>query len=330
MDSPTSPSRSVVLLVTPGRMCSWTIEAAHYVAHSYGTLPVVFADTDTHIDPTGPATIYVSSYPSADLMRLALEVPSRALLIIEPLAEVIEHLLDHSGCTLPEAIRFAAASAARLTLAADSRRVPLVTSTNLDRGGLVQEILAIATGALVDHPLSAQTLAQFFPEPAAKPFTEAPERGKQLQFALAMLEPVYLRLAGGNGEHTVVTWPWQMLYSGDTLSSLTTSIIDITGPARILLYGPYLCLPAGHWTVSIVIAFSADAMDTPLLVGLYAAEIPLGEVSVRACAAGWFTVDFPVEVHDPTQPIELRIATLEGAIEGEIAVGRAEFTSSSG
>lgn len=321
-------ARSVVLLVTPGVVANWVVEAARVAALSAGGMPVMFADATTEIDASARPAIYVSSYPSASLLALALAAPERTLMVVEPALAVIGHLRQRAGCSLQEAIRFASASAAHLMAAAESGRLPILSAAALDRTRLTREIVLLINGARAAEALNAQEVARLFPAVPDGERAQAAGDEAATRVVLNVLSSIYTRLTGAGSQDLSIIWPWQVFYSGDSQAQLASAIADMTGGARILYYGPYFHLPAGRWTARIMLAFSADAVGMPVSIGIYSDQT-LGEVMVRVQGAGVFAATVPMAVHDPARPIELRVATREGAIEGWVALGMAEFSPDS-
>lgn len=317
----------VVLLVTPGFLVHWTQEAARLIAHLAGDgREVSFVDAATPLDPDAPPAILVASYPSAELMAFATSGAARTLVIAEAAQDVVAFLQDRSGVSFAEAVRYACASAARLLGVAAHPGVTRLAPMPLDREGLFAAIRAVITGEPVDAVEPSHLPPSHFSPPWSPPVaTDIPESaGQQDAIVSGVLGALYGRLRGEPGAGGAVVWSWQLFFSGDTLSPLGSAVVDMTGGARTLLYGPYLHLPAGRWSARVVLAFSADGLDTPLSLGFHAGAA-LAEVRVQAAAPGIFAADFPVEIADPAAPIELRIATCEGAIEGRIALGMVEF-----
>ena len=104
-------------------------------------------------------------------------------------------------------------------------------------------------------------------------------------------------------------------------------VTDLTGGARILYYGPYLYLPAGAWKARMMVGFSAGARSMPFSVDVYAGQDPLAIATMVPESKGVYHAAFRFEHHLPDIPIEVRLRTDRGAIEGRVALGRVEFTA---
>ncbi len=122
-----------------------------------------------------------------------------------------------------------------------------------------------------------------------------------------------------------VIWPTQAFLSGDRPDTPASLVADLTGGARILYYGPYFYLPAGYWTARMIVGFSAGARRTPFSVEVYGGRL-LAHATMVPEAKGVFRASFGFVHDDALQPVEVRVRTDRGAIEGRLALGNIEFT----
>ncbi|TAL81486.1 MAG: hypothetical protein EPN75_03995 [Beijerinckiaceae bacterium] len=101
--------------------------------------------------------------------------------------------------------------------------------------------------------------------------------------------------------------------------------IDLTGPARILFYGPYFHLPPGKWEIiaSFHVAgnLSGNALLIEVLSGLNV--IAKGTFLLPIKGTYGFTIRFPV--FEPREPIQLRASLSYGAIEGVFSLGEVKI-----
>lgn len=112
-------------------------------------------------------------------------------------------------------------------------------------------------------------------------------------------------------------WPPALFFGTEPLGSPLQEKIDLTGPARPILYGPYMHLPTGVWDVVIRFTISENRSGNALLIEWLAANDIKQSAKVSTLPeAGKFQGALQVEVTDPRDPLQLRISILEGAIEG--------------
>jgi hypothetical protein len=138
----------------------------------------------------------------------------------------------------------------------------------------------------------------------------------------ATIEP--LAAGGALGPHRPVVWPREMFLVADD-GRPATGIIDVTGRSRCLLYGPYLRLPVGHWSCSLMFGCDTAAVGLPMIADIIAGGV-LNQVNFTIDAAGIFEIEMPFENTGPDNQIEVRLFSGKAAFEGHIAIGRAKLT----
>ena len=124
-------------------------------------------------------------------------------------------------------------------------------------------------------------------------------------------------------------WPTQLFMTTDPIGAPYIDHIDLVGPARVLLYGPYLHLPIGRWRMTVEIQIENNESGNQLK-----AELAF-DLDTRVCVSGplparthaEFQLDF--EIVEPREAVQLRLILLQGAIEGEfrllrVAVARSD------
>lgn len=241
-------------------------------------------------------------------------VPS--VLVLEDADAAIAHFQD-AGQPLDEAIRNACVIAMSLGDLVDSARVMTVTRSNFDGArNVVAELRRHAGFAAGD---SDSASAHPAPEPVTPPLPRTDDM-------VAVLEEV-LRpscLYGLTGQRVPITWPRACLMWGDRPGHPVPRIIDLTGPARILTYGPYVPLPPGAWRMNVTLAISRTACGTPLSLKLQGRSA-LGRFAFTADQPGLYKASFPVRVRSPREVLECYLETERGAIEGCIGVDRIAF-----
>lgn len=97
--------------------------------------------------------------------------------------------------------------------------------------------------------------------------------------------------------------------------------VDITGRARFLVYGPYIDLPPGSWSATVVLGFSAEAAGMSFMVEAFAGRQlcctrvePSVEQIIEADLQ--FVIDNSID-----QPLQIRIANERAAFDGRLALG---------
>lgn len=116
-----------------------------------------------------------------------------------------------------------------------------------------------------------------------------------------------------------IRWPVEVFFSQTPqrlISGVTPDPISLLGPSRYIYFGPYLCLPPGHWTLHAVFEvkenLSYNKVEVDICQGDSVLSYGLFDIPVR----GTFEVLTEIEVKQPERPLEFRIFMKEGAIEG--------------
>jgi hypothetical protein len=122
----------------------------------------------------------------------------------------------------------------------------------------------------------------------------------------------YAPLAEGREPEEIV-WPLPLFHRPDDRP--WGDPIDLTGPARVVLFGPYMHLPAGDWTARV--EFEIDGAVSGVEA---AADVRINEVVTEKAfvmpAKGIFAYELSFRVEDPHQAVEIRLFMKKSAIEG--------------
>jgi hypothetical protein len=118
-------------------------------------------------------------------------------------------------------------------------------------------------------------------------------------------------------------WGRDLFFVGDAPDTQANSVIDVSGPVRYLLFGPYMALPPGQWVATIVLAVSKEAANlsysVEVLAGARFTFLARGVIQPRGQGLCELSVDFAVS-ESTDQPIEFRIANLQNAFGGRLAL----------
>ncbi len=112
-------------------------------------------------------------------------------------------------------------------------------------------------------------------------------------------------------------WPIALFFGTEPLGSPLPKQIDLTGPARPILYGPYMHLPAGDWLATIRFTISENKSGNAALVEWLAGNEIIQSARISSLPeVGEFQFSLNVKITDPREPLQIRLSILEGAIEG--------------
>jgi hypothetical protein len=145
---------------------------------------------------------------------------------------------------------------------------------------------------------------------------------KMVEGALA----AYAKCFAGDDLGTIIWRRELFIVNGDSGQGLTDAL-DVRGGLRILIFGPYIHLPAGSWTARVVLGFSPEAAGHKFLVDAFSLSMPpsgrqLGSTSFQPERAGVYTVDINFSLDEPSgQGVEIRVWVCSDYARGQLAFG---------
>ena len=115
-------------------------------------------------------------------------------------------------------------------------------------------------------------------------------------------------------------WPSSTFHLTDKEATPAIDYIDLMGPAKLLVFGPYFGLPRGRWIavpgVSVADNLSGNKITIDISTNL-GTEI-LAKVQAKLPAEGDYWGEIQFEVPYSHLPIEVRLFLDQGAIEGKL------------
>ncbi len=112
-----------------------------------------------------------------------------------------------------------------------------------------------------------------------------------------------------------VHWPREVFLDSADQGNPLCRTLDLTGPARLLFYGPFLHLPRGSWFATATFEVRNNLSGNFLKIDLYYEGV-IGEWECEMPRDGIYKFDLQFEVFEPRFPIQIRFYIKEGAIEG--------------
>ena len=146
------------------------------------------------------------------------------------------------------------------------------------------------------------------------------------------LQPYLTYFAGGELESVV--WEPDLFYVADDSAGAprrpAVGPIDLTGRARFLVFGPYINLPPGPWSATVVMAFSAEAAGHSFIIEA-AAGTQLAYERVQPTAEQVIETSLQFAIANSVdQPVEIRIVSERAAFDGRMALGYVSLVPRSG
>jgi hypothetical protein len=137
------------------------------------------------------------------------------------------------------------------------------------------------------------------------------------------LQPYVGYFAGGELEPIV--WEPDLFFTNEDRADgrLRPAVrpIDVTGRARILIFGPYINLPPGAWSATIVTAFSAETAGNSFVVEV-TAGVQLGYERVQPAGEQVIEINLQFTIDESiSQPVEIRLISERAAFDGRLVLG---------
>ena len=102
--------------------------------------------------------------------------------------------------------------------------------------------------------------------------------------------------------------------------------VDLTGRARVVIYGPGINLPPGAWSANVALGLSSETAGMSFLVEVYAGR-QLNCNRVTSVGAQVLAVAVPFVVDTVLdRSIEIRIVSERAAFDGRLALGQVTLT----
>jgi hypothetical protein len=96
--------------------------------------------------------------------------------------------------------------------------------------------------------------------------------------------------------------------------------IELTGPARCLIWGPYLHLPPGEWVARVEFEVRENWTGNSLQAEIYDGVDIMAIVRTNLPSEGLFSFELPFSLPVCDRRLEIRLNLMKGAIEGRFCL----------
>lgn len=339
-------AHDAIALGPPSVLSTWAFDLLREVCTLIPDRAAVRAiDREDPLEPDGDRAplIYLSHFPSPPLRAECCKGGAPVLLCLDDPVDSVRYLQQEAGVSAIEALRRQTGAAAFYAqLRGHPRQLILHRLADASTTEIVDTILEHFEFSL--SPEQYEKLCEKCLGPKGKdanlesslqacvdgyePLDEAQTRFTPKEIAMigGVLSPL-IQVSFSENAGPVV-WPTEAFLSGDRPDTPASLVVELTGAARILYYGPYFYLPAGAWRVQMTVGFSAGARRTPFSVEVFAGagEQLLAIATMVPEAKGIYHASFGFVHDDAAKPVEVRVRIDRGTIEGRLALGRVEFS----
>jgi hypothetical protein len=253
----------------------------------------------------GPAGAFVSHELAAEPWPAAADdVPT--VVLLDELATAMDDLIALGMPPVYAAGRLAAV----LTSVAEHRRPEgphlLVRAPRDDAASLCHRLRAEL--ALHGEPAAAPDLPELH-KPAGR---------LAIELVDGFLAPLQAYAQGA--VQALLHWPRASFLTGFPQHETAPERVELVGPARSLVYGPYLYLPTGWWEAELRLYFSEEACRRTFNVEMIAEHSSIGIIRLKPTSSGIFNTR--MIFHNPRAdwPVSLRVVLEHGAIEGRMGL----------
>jgi hypothetical protein len=293
-----------------------------------------------------PGILVLSGRPESDLLQIAERLRCRAILFDEYAEDLTGNFLRQKRLTWPVALQ---QTCAFLCTTAPARRLGGAI-TMLRRPGLtlrmllatilqvlempMEPALLVAAAARIDIRLP-QDLDRDLDELLVSRDPAMTPAGSGIQEltmdAVEMMRNIYepiVTLVNG-GDARPIVWPVEIFFSQTekkAVSGVRPEPQTMLGPARFLYFGPYLCLPAGHWQAMAEFEVQSNLSKNRVEIDISRNNETIAFSLVDLPEEGFFTAITDFYNDRGELPIEMRIFLKEGAIEGQFELKKVMLT----
>lgn len=283
-----------------------------------------------------PCLLYCD-FPDIHVSRLVVERGIPTVLTAEPFEDIVCYCMAAGKMNLHAGIRHAARSVAALyPIAASGTAAMLHLTGQNDQIAHLMHVIALSLDLeLTDESVrrieerfrKGKVGAEDGVEALARAHI-APARGAEAQWAaltpedralLAQMADGYQPLIEGKPAERMV-WPASFFLNGDSPHHPANGTMPMTGPARILFFGPYLTVPAGRWSVEVRFAVKDNWSSNSITIDIASGAEVLAIGSTPLPRNGFYSARLDFTVSDADKPLEVRGIIMSGAIEGDFQV----------
>jgi len=319
----------------PGRFTEWCDEVISRLAqHTLGSIEVLGVNTLEELALAMIRTdashfLVCSRQPGGGVQTALTQAGKRFIAVLDEPRIALRDLALRPGYDLVGATRAVASSCAAMLGYSSFPGALVLTAGNDDQNPVS---LATAIAHHLELPVSEPEIEKIISTLKDEGIVAGRSEDSAWWDSLAQPEQALVNGALGayvdhfaGGELGRITWERELFFMSEDPPSpqpiSATRPIDITGRIRHLVYGPYINLPPGSWSASIILGFSPEAAGMAYIVEAFAgAQLTYARIepgNERIFEANLhFSIDAALD-----HPVQIRIHNERPAFDGRLALG---------
>ena len=279
----------------------------------------------------GAACLLVFDTPGEIIANLIVKGGMPTALVVEPFHELVAFAWNYFGGLFEDGYRATTKSLAALhPVASISNVAPLRVADTDDSASVINRICVCFD--VYCHEDEVSTIIRAFQEyyqtsnvlDIAQGISHHSKAARHTTKNYTAEQKIVLRKLANAYEVmlrpqriAVISWPVETLTNAET-GSPVSGPIELTGPGRLLTFGPYLYLPKGRWKVSIIFSTANNVSGNIFMLDIFSpttqAVLAVGHLTLPV--SGTFSTSLLIEVESALNALELRTFMPTGAIEG--------------
>jgi hypothetical protein len=334
-------SRDCLVLGAPGPINALIFDAISVLLKQASGASLVRIGHGDDIGERGDARcIYITECPSNAAIAAISDGRLTAVVLIDDAAQAVQFVMQTSKSSFIEAIRAQTASVTAHLAAGHAEGTISLSCPNalpvrdmlqqlatslripLDRDALPSMCQELAGSAAPDASLDDILQMRASTDGTMTNAISTATQELVKRTVADVIEPLQ-RMARGQFGQPIV-WPTHAFYLGDTPGHHPQSPAPVTGPSRVLYYGPYFHLPPGDYDVEIAVTFGGSIEDISFTIELLGGG-SLGRARIEPRASGTYRGRFLVSHWNAAEPIEIHLRNEQGSITGEITLLGLQF-----
>lgn len=283
------------------------------------------------VNRTSDNCLFVFDTPDESIAKSVIKNRIPTILVTEPFVDLCCYAMHQYGVDLMPCIRTVTRSISALhPIAASPTTIPIPVFDEMDLVRLVGRIAISLDLKLREDEIHAITRGYAENEIHEKIFDvvmASSQKARLARESKAILLPHELRMLSqlsgaydpllAGASTPLLHWPIETMIQAEPPYSQLSGPIDLTGPGRILTFGPYFHLPKGRWRAELTFSVTENLSGNIFLVDIYAnADTVLVAAKGDLPVGGTFTTRLEFEIGSALHMIEVRTFVLTGAIEG--------------